>query len=242
MVIVQSHSHRSNIFWIWFDSSILSGRAFEHLCRFCCLRTDSWSPFYLLSVWAQSSNEQLGQRNGSVPSHLQKVEKRLGMPHPMSVSYRMSRLLCSDDFREFLRSDAGAVSLDLLQWHSASTLAKIGHFFLSTRPVSNGGVGPLAPRVAPMRRAKVKGIEVVLACSCCSMLVMYCTAAVYRGYFHSLQLFHVPLPCPLHPFFISHWRHKIHQKLELQGMTLGNEIVCYGKLLLNRLEAIGYDR
>eukprot|EP00435_Cladocopium_sp_Y103_P054149 s201_g17.t1 len=36
----------------------------------------------------------------------------------------------------------------------------------------------------------VKGIEVVLACSCCSMLVMYWTAAVYRGYFHSVQLFH----------------------------------------------------
>lgn len=39
----------------------------------------------------------------------------------------------------------------------------------------------------------VKGIEVVLACSCCSMLVMYCTAAVYRGYFHSVQLLHEQL-------------------------------------------------
>jgi len=64
------------------------------------------------------------------------------------------------------------------------------YFFLSTRPVV---IVVLVPWWhTSMHRAKVKGIEVVLACSCCSMLVMYCTAAVYRGYFHSVQLFHVP--------------------------------------------------
>ena len=39
-------------------------------------------------------------------------------------------------------------------------------------------------------------------------------------------------------FFISHSHHKIHQKLELQGTTPGNETVRYGNSLLNHIQTM----